>query len=401
VAGIRTSNRTIVCAVIAAAFVGIVAVLGPWLREHGRQQLLIGLAAAVTLVAFLDPSGWYAWDRSVAGQQLRSEYTDNELALMDDAYLSESGAVAFLQSQADPPYRYFGYDQGLIWKDGRSTGGYYTSFVSDQGRLEIAWLLTLSQASRFELQDLQGYNPIQNLRYHEFIGAVNGRGQNYHSANILGVGLDSPLLDLLNARYIVVPRDVPPGRPDLLHLSLRLPTVYIGEHVRILENADAFPRAWIVHAARIGPRDWVLNELKTSPPDFRQVVLLESSPPEMSRPAAGEVESAAITTYEANKIVLTATASSPGMLVLSEVYDPGWRAYVDGKRVDLYEANYAFRAVPLPAGEHTVELRYEPVSLRAGFFISTASLFAALAYFAYLAWYRFRKRAYPRTYAPR
>jgi uncharacterized membrane protein YfhO len=112
----------------------------------------------------------------------------------------------------------------------------------------------------------------------------------------------------------------------------------------------------------------------------------------LSQPVAGTAESVTIATYEANKIVLTATASSSGVLVLSEVYDPGWHAYVDGKRADLYEANYAFRAVPLPAGEHTVELRYEPVSLRAGFFISAASLFAALAYFAYLGWYRFRER---------
>jgi uncharacterized membrane protein YfhO len=56
--------------------------------------------------------------------------------------------------------------------------------------------------------------------------------------------------------------------------------------------------------------------------------------------------------------------------MLSEVYYPAWKAYVDGERVPLYRADYLIRAVPVPAGEHTVELRYESWTLRLGTVVS-------------------------------
>ena len=56
--------------------------------------------------------------------------------------------------------------------------------------------------------------------------------------------------------------------------------------------------------------------------------------------------------------------------MMSEMYYPAWKAYVDGHPVPLYSADYMLRAVPVPAGDHTVELRYESPSLTAGIVIS-------------------------------
>ena len=58
------------------------------------------------------------------------------------------------------------------------------------------------------------------------------------------------------------------------------------------------------------------------------------------------------------------------MLVLSEVYYPAWKAYIDGCPAPIYRADHLLRAIPVPAGEHTVELRYESWTLRAGMAIS-------------------------------
>ena len=60
---------------------------------------------------------------------------------------------------------------------------------------------------------------------------------------------------------------------------------------------------------------------------------------------------------------------------MSEVYYPAWKAYVDGEPVSLYRTNYLFRGVPVPEGEHTVELRYESATLRLG---TALSLFTGL-----------------------
>ena len=67
------------------------------------------------------------------------------------------------------------------------------------------------------------------------------------------------------------------------------------------------------------------------------------------------------------------------MLVLSEVYYPAWKAYVDGERVQIYRADHLLRAIPVPNGEHTVELRYESWSLRVGVAVSLIAYVALVA----------------------
>jgi uncharacterized membrane protein YfhO len=78
------------------------------------------------------------------------------------------------------------------------------------------------------------------------------------------------------------------------------------------------------------------------------------------------------------------------MLVLSEVYFPAWKAYVDGNSTEVYPANHALRAVRVPAGEHTVEFRYESWSLQLGIAITLATLAVAfgLVTAALLRWRR-------------
>jgi hypothetical protein len=77
--------------------------------------------------------------------------------------------------------------------------------------------------------------------------------------------------------------------------------------------------------------------------------------------------------------VIETTANA--ILVFSEVYYPGWRAYIDGQEVPILRANHAFRAIELPAGKHQVELKYVPLSFFIGLGFSIATILAALAAF--------------------
>jgi hypothetical protein len=64
-----------------------------------------------------------------------------------------------------------------------------------------------------------------------------------------------------------------------------------------------------------------------------------------------------------NRVTIHAVVEAPGYLVVADTWYPGWQARVDGERVDILRANYAFRAVPLEAGEQTVEMVYRPASI--------------------------------------
>jgi uncharacterized membrane protein YfhO len=52
--------------------------------------------------------------------------------------------------------------------------------------------------------------------------------------------------------------------------------------------------------------------------------------------------------------------------VVTEGYDPGWRAWVDGGPAPVWRANAIFRAVAVREGDHVVEMRYRPPSVAWG-----------------------------------
>jgi uncharacterized membrane protein YfhO len=75
--------------------------------------------------------------------------------------------------------------------------------------------------------------------------------------------------------------------------------------------------------------------------------------------------------------------------VLSEVYYPGWRAWVDDREVDVLRADYLFRAVELPAGAHRVRLLYDPASFKIGVGLFAATMVVLMGW---LAWAKRKPR---------
>jgi hypothetical protein len=281
-------------------------------------------------------------------------------------YYDPTGAAKFLRSETQgEPARYVGYGPYLR---GDNTRGYtYNNGFNDP---DIKALLASNLATPQGLQSIQGYNAVHLATYDEYIEALNGKIQGYHNADVYPSGLDSPLLDLLNVRYFVVPAVTQQDQHPLRDLKDARQKVYGDNRVEVLENRDALPRAWIVHSAREAPQKEALNSLSSGAVDPRQTALLKSRPPDIAEPDDPSADRASVTSYDADRIELRSKTGAPGLLMLSEVYYPGWKAYVDGRPVSLYSADYVLRAVPVPAGEHTVELRYESRSLRAGIAIS-------------------------------
>jgi hypothetical protein len=230
-----------------------------------------------------------------------------------------------------------------------------------------------NRASVFGLQDIQGYNPIQLERYVEFLNAINGETQNYHDANVLPSGLSSPLLDLLDVRYILIPTTYPSDRTDLAALQAELPAVYSDDLVTVLARPTALPRAWMVHDATVAAKDEVLPLLAGGSIDPRQTAVVETEIPGL---AASDAATDQVTTtrYEPERIRLDVDSASGGLVVLSEMSYPGWHVYVDGKRADAVQVDYLLRGVVVPAGAHVVEWRFESRSLTIGTLISVLTI---------------------------
>jgi hypothetical protein len=259
------------------------------------------------------------------------------------------------------------------------------------------------------LQTTQGYDPVRLARYDDFVETMDEDKQNsHHFADVFERGLDSPLLDLLNARYIIVPADpydVPPAdrpgldtsaRDALQELEEDLPTVYEDDQTKVLENEEAMPRSWIVHSARRTEPGEAMELLNSGEVDPKETALLEDEPPEIYQAEDPSADRASVTEYGADRIELETTTDAPGLLMLSEIYYPAWKAYVDGRPVPVHVADGPLRSVPVPEGEHTVELRYESWTLRAGMAISlliAAALISLVATAVARRWGRTRKES--------
>ena len=107
----------------------------------------------------------------------------------------------------------------------------------------------------------------------------------------------------------------------------------------------------------------------------RRVAGLREGP----RPGARPPGSARVEDYEAERVVVRSNAAGPALLVLTDSWFPGWKATVDGEETPIDRVDYLIRGVPVPAGAHRVEFRYEPASWRAGWITSVVALCVIVA----------------------
>jgi hypothetical protein len=150
-----------------------------------------------------------------------------------------------------------------------------------------------------------------------------------------------------------------------------------------LEYLGGVPaRAWgVCHALwMIGPEDaW--RALIDSQFDPSRTVILEAGRGEEGGACLSAPVVALAPAIDPNRVQAAVDFPQDGYLVLADANYPGWSAFLDGGRVPLLQADYAIRAVRVPAGKHTVEFRYQPLSFWGGLILSAAALVALLAVF--------------------
>jgi hypothetical protein len=195
-----------------------------------------------------------------------------------------------------------------------------------------------------------------------------------------------PALLMFNLRYVVAY----PSCPKLQVEGLR--TVYEDPQVRIDELPDSWPRAWLVH--RYAVRRDSAEVLALLPRfNYTKMALFEEDPRcAVEEPQAPTAEPAPeIERYEPSRVDIKLQAAAPALLVLSDLFYPGWEAILDGRPAEIMRANYVMRAVAIPAGTHEVQFLYRPASFRAGIAASAAGCLAIGLLIAWHLWTRRRR----------
>ncbi|MCC7265616.1 MAG: YfhO family protein, partial [Candidatus Latescibacteria bacterium] len=209
---------------------------------------------------------------------------------------------------------------------------------------------------------LPGWSPLHLTRHWEFTRAYPG------------------VMDLAGVQYVVS------ARPLSGH---SLEAIADGE-IKVYRNRTALPRAYLTPGYRVAPGARERLELLIDPAfDPRQQVVLETDPLQPQGPP-GPAGLVTVSSYAPQEVQLEVEGGQGGMVVLSDTYYPGWRAFVDGQERPILQANHVFRAVPVAPGERQVVFRYQPDTFRQGLWLSGVAWVLLFA----LAW-RFRGRTFP------
>ena len=218
-------------------------------------------------------------------------------------------------------------------------------------------------APLFEIPTANGDDPFALLRYMQFRTSFTGgeRWGRYYEVR----DPDSPLLKFLNVRYVI--SRAPIANPGALVQRDGLPgnVVY--------ENPDPLPRFLLVERVRqASDAATALGMVRSPGFDPRREAVVEGGTAfPVAQLSAGQVR---VVRYQPREIVLEIDAPGQAFLATSEAYYPGWRARIDGRDQLLYPTNVAFRGLPVPAGHHTLTMKFDPPTLGWSALISLVGL---------------------------
>jgi hypothetical protein len=287
----------------------------------GVSVFVAGTRKLPRLIVFALLAGLVVWDIAIVD----SRFMHPERMKSLDAYYPTNETVEFLQKQ-ERPFRIAPLGSG---------------FSSN------AWMY-------HRIESISGYHPAK-LEVAENLLRKLASG-------------DVKLLSLLNVRYIV-------GAGEINHPAFRqvAPGVY--------ENLAVLPRVFLTGSAkRVRNQAAALAEIGVdSFNPMGEAILIEDTPGPVESAEGGTAD---LTTYEPEKMVVSASVQRPCLLVFSEIYyPPGWSASIDGERTTIYQTDYALRSVYLTPGEHTVTMRYVSTHLRIGLVLSliAAAILVGLA----------------------
>ena len=200
-----------------------------------------------------------------------------------------------------------------------------------------------------------GYHAAKLRRYQEMIDHHIAKEMQaaYQEVATAGGQMDSvnaakfPVLNMLNTKYFIFPA----GQQ--------------GQTVPI-ENPYTFGNAWFIDKIQyVNNANEEIDAIGQV--DLQQTAIVDSKFKEalkgVNEGYKDSLSTIRLTSYEPNQLVYETSSPKDGIVVFSEIYYPGWTATIDGKPADIARADYILRAMNVPAGKHTIEMRFDPQSL--------------------------------------
>jgi len=269
-----------------------------------------------------------------------------------------------------------------VFADGAAVADYLADRPGLFRTYSPSYSLPSQVAARPGLQTADGVEPVHLSAYDRLMALAGGYGEPGFSVTIPPFPPDRSLteafqttqpdlrlLGLLNVEYLVAA--FPMGWPGLT-------SVFEVDGTFVYRNEHVLPRAWVIHPPLADATlvdfggDWA-----------RQLAAIAD---QAAQSTAARDQMAKVTHYEPDRIQVEARLPEPGLLVLSEIWYPGWRAIVDGEARPVEPVAHILRGVHLAEGAHQVVFVYDPGSVRWGVRLSLAAIAGIIGWGGFTLW---------------
>lgn len=234
------------------------------------------------------------------------------------------------------------------------------------------------------LESITGVNPIYLQDTRNFLWSI-GKHVDMPYDSFIGIDeISNPIfLNLLNVKYVITNKKVKVnGLSEIINSNSR-PSYFSAPNQMyyLYKYETVLPRAYIVpNALIINDKQRTLNFIANNNFDPKKYVILAKQSKNIQLNNFSSFKEVGIRRDNFNTISLNFNLANSGFLVLSEIDYPGWKAYDNGKKTEIFKANYISRAMFLQKGQHNIILAYNPNSYQIGLVISLITLSFSFLY---------------------
>jgi hypothetical protein len=222
----------------------------------------------------------------------------------------------------------------------------------------------------YGLSDLSGYDAMSPRYVKRLVYPPAARLRVGGGSLLFNEYWTPELTNLVNVKYLLVAPGTASPLPDLK-------LAYDGADGRIYQNMSVFPRIFLVPAARTCVDDAsAVHLIRSGMVDLRREVIISECRQLIS--GVAPCGNLTVERYGPQRIDVSAQVENPAFLVLTDTYDSDWSVRLDHRKVPLLRADYAFRAVAIGPGTHTIEFRYLPLTVVIGLVLSIIGLISTL-----------------------
>ncbi len=291
-----------------------------------RKGILTGrrlaLAAALFIIVDLWPVGW---------QFIKTVPT----ATLEDVYFPKTPAIRRILADKEGPFRVFS-------------------------------LVTNNELLYYRIQSMTGYHPVLLNYYERAIGRMDPSG---------------PLADLMNAKYLMLPKKPEYNFAEYPDASARKALADKFETLEtdgpyVYRNRSVLPRGFLVNALWKADSEGQALDVVTDRRFTPGKVAVLTEEPDFRINAGADLSGQKVETalYSPDRIRFDVKSPADSFMVVSEVWYPGWKSYLDGREVKIYRTDFLVRGVFMPEGDHVLEMVFDPPIFKLGAAVSLITL---------------------------